>query len=41
MYPNPKYKIQKVANEFETDTFSIKILSLPVVHTELNPSIMF
>ena len=33
----PKYKIQKLADQFETATFSIKILFLPVAHPELNP----
>ena len=32
IYPNPKYKIQKIA-----DSFNIKILFLPVAHPELNP----
>ena len=37
MYPAPKYKIQKIADKFETEDFSIKILFLPVAHPELNP----
>ena len=37
IYPTPKYKIQKIADKFETETFSIKILLLPVAHPELNP----
>ena len=37
IYPTPKYKIQKIADKFETETFSIKILFLPVAHPELNP----
>ena len=37
IYPLPKYKIQKIAYEFETERFSIKILFLFVAHPELNP----
>ena len=32
VYPNPKYKIQKIASRFD-----IKILFLPIAHPELNP----
>ncbi len=37
IYPSPTYKIQKIANEFVTEEFNIKILFLPVAHPELNP----
>ena len=37
IYPTPKYKIQKIADKFEQEGFSIKILFLPVAHPELNP----
>lgn len=37
IYPAPKYKIQKMADEFATEEFEIKILFLPVAHPELNP----
>ena len=37
IYPWPKYKIQKIADKFEREGFSIKILFLPVEHPELNP----
>ena len=37
IYPYPKYKIQKVADKFSTEDFSIEILLLPVAHPELNP----
>ena len=37
IYLRPKYKIQKIADKFEKDAFSIKILFLPVSHPELNP----
>ena len=37
VYPTPKYKIQKIADKFERDDFSIKVLFLPVAHPELNP----
>ena len=37
IYPTPKYKIQKIADNLENDNFSIKVLFLPVSHTELNP----
>ena len=37
IHPNPKYKIQKIADNFEKDVFSIKILFIPVAHPELNP----
>lgn len=37
IYPTPTYKIQKLANEFSSGDFSIKILFLPVAHPELNP----
>ena len=36
IYPNPKYKIQRIARKFETETFSINIMFLPVAHPELN-----
>lgn len=37
IYPNPKYKIQKIADEFTSGEFHIKVLFLPVAHPELNP----
>ncbi len=37
VYPTLKYKIQKVAEKFESDSFDIRILLLPVAHPELNP----
>ena len=37
IYPSPKYKIQKIADEFSSEDFCIKILFLPVAHPELNP----
>lgn len=37
MYPSPTYKIQKIANQFAYGDFSIRILFLPVAHTDLNP----
>ena len=37
IYPSPKYKIQKIADKFTTESFQIKILFLPVAHPELNP----
>ena len=37
IYSSPKYKIQKIADKFGAETFSIKILFLPVAHSELNP----
>ena len=37
IYPSPKYKILKIADKFETGTFSTTILLLPVAHPELNP----
>ena len=37
IYPSPKYKIQKLADEFASNGFDIKILFLPVAHPELNP----
>ena len=33
----PKYEIQRLADSFTLDGFSIKILMLPVSHPELNP----
>ena len=36
IYPNTKCKIQKIADKLKKDEFSIKILFLPVAHTELN-----
>ena len=33
----PKYKIQKIADKFEQEGFSIKVLFLPVANPELNP----
>jgi len=32
-----KYAVQELADKFSNDTFSIKILFLPVAHPELNP----
>ena len=37
IYPSPTYKIQKMARKFETSTFKLKVLFLPVAHPELNP----
>ena len=37
VYPTSKCKIEKIAGQFETATFSIKILILPVAYPELNP----
>lgn len=37
MYPPPIYKIQKIADKFETNELKLKILFLPVAHPELNP----
>ena len=37
MYPPPIYKIQKIADKFETNDFKLKVLFLPVAHPELNP----
>ena len=37
MYPNPKYKLLKIADKFEKGDFSINILFLPVSHPESNP----
>ena len=37
MYPSPRYKIQNLANQFETAIFSIKLLFFQVAHPELNP----
>ena len=36
--PVPKYNIQKIADKFATEDFSINILLLVVAHTELNPN---
>ena len=37
IYPSPTYKIQKMAIEFETSAFRLKVLFLPVAHRKLNP----
>ena len=37
IYPTPKYKIQRIPDKLETETFSIKILFLPMAHPELYP----
>ena len=37
MYPSPKYKVQKIADKFESGSFNIKIRFLPVAHSEINP----
>lgn len=37
LYPEPKYKIQKIADKFSTASFQLKVLFLPVAHPELNP----
>jgi len=37
IYPQPKYKIQKLADKFANDEAHIKIIFLPVAHPELNP----
>ena len=37
VYPNPTYKIQKIADKFTLGGFNIKTLFLPVAHPELNP----
>ena len=36
IYTSPIYKIQKMASKFETSTFKLKVLFLPVAHRELN-----
>ena len=36
IYHSPKHKIHKLADKFETATFSFKILFLSVAHSELN-----
>ncbi len=41
IYPNPTYKIQKIADKFTSGGFNIKVLFLPVAHRELNPIEMF
>ena len=37
IYPSPKYKIQKIADKFALEDFSIKIIFLSVAHPELDP----
>ena len=37
IYTSPKYKIQNIADNFETGTFSIRIMLLPVAHRHPNP----
>ena len=37
IYPSPQYNIQKITDNFNTKSFQIKILFLPVAHPELNP----
>ena len=38
LYPMPTYKIQKIAIKFNDGDFQIKILFVPVAHSELNPT---
>lgn len=37
LHPGIYYEVQKLADTFQTPTFNIKILFLPVAHPELNP----
>lgn len=37
IYPQPKCKIQKIADKFTNGSFELKIIFLPVAHPELNP----
>ena len=37
IHPSPTYKIQRMVSKFETSTFKLKFLFLPIAHTALNP----